>query len=237
MQNKKWLVVNPDDEFDVVLNLFKERVNEIYKREGYKINSMFEIRNLIYLHNSISVSLNQNKDQNVDVLKKIIDLASFATKIQEGSYKENIWCGCSEIVLKLLYAQGLAWFYKKDYDQGLVVLNFLDELSVFIDLNSDQNIGIYVSIIKLRADILYKLNKFNECVEDYLVVLEIYDRLKHLKNENRAAVLYNLGMAFLYLKNLEKGKRLLEDSKEMYSIVNASVEKIDKIRFIINLLK
>jgi len=235
MQNKKWLEVLPGDEFDIVLNLFKDKVNDIYKKEGFKITNMYEVRHLIYIYNSISVALNQNKDQNIEILKKIIDLASFSSKIQEGSYKVNIWCGFPSIVLKLLYAQGLAWFYKKDYGQGLIVLNSLDELSKYIDLNSELNILDYVNIIKLRADVLYKLEKFKECIEDYLVVIGIYDKIKQIKSENRAAVLYNLGMAFLYLKNTEKSKKYLEEAKDMYSVVKASVDKLDRIRLIISL--
>ena len=72
-------------------------------------------------------------------------------------------------------------------------------------------------------------------MEEYLVVIGRYDKIKQIKSENRAAVLYNLGMAFLYLKNTEKSKKYLEEAKDMYSVVKASVDKLDRIRLIISL--
>jgi len=237
MQYKKWLKVNPNDEFDKILTYFKEKVNEIYNREGYKVTSMFEVRNVIFIYNSICVALNQNRDSNIEVLKKIIDLGIYASKIQEGNFKENIWCGCSDLVLKLLLAQALAWFYKKDYDQVMRVMNILDDISTYINLDTDNNLVNYVRIIKLRADSLYKLGVYNESLTEYSVVIAMYDRLQEYKSENRAAVLYNIGMCFLRLSNVDKGRTFLEESKNMYSSVQASVDKLERIDLVLNLLK
>jgi hypothetical protein len=88
-----------------------------------------------------------------------------------------------------------------------------------LDLSSGSLGKYYASFIKLKADLLFKLEDYAHACTIYTKVLQIYDELNN-HTHTRALVLFCLGVSYLYAKEFNLSKENLKLSYNKYEVLN-----------------
>jgi len=231
------------DDSDFVLNKFKEVSKFLYSNPDYTIKTIGEVKNLVIIYNYIYFAITSNSinlsQVSLDILDHLINVIKIAYKMQgndENTY--NIWRSNPDLVLKMLYVHGLLLFYKNEYIEALDVLKQIDEISKVINLDTDYNLVNNVKIIKLRADILFKLKNYSECINEYRIVLTIYDSKLNLSNsEKKATVLCNLAQALVFQSCFDSAREYLLIAETLLNRNSGENKiKLDKVKVMLQIL-
>ena len=243
MQSRGTYNSNQDDS-DFVLNKFKEISNMLFSNNEYEIRTIGDVKNLVIVYNYIYFAITSNSinitQVSTEILDHLLNVIKAAWRMQgkdENIY--NIWRSNPDLVLKLLYVHGLILFYKNEFMEALNVLKRIDEISKVIDLDNDYNLLNNVKIIKLRADILFNMKNYGECINEYRIVLTIYENKLNLgSSDKKATVLCNLAQALALSNCFESAKDYLILAETLLNR-NAGDNKIklDRVRVMLQILK
>ncbi len=235
--------MDTQDDSDHVINKFKEISTMIFQNGDNVIKTIGDVKNLVFLYNYmyfaiVSQAINFTQ-VSFDAVNQLLYIAEVAWKIQgrdENIY--NIWRCAPDLILKLLYVHALLFFYKNDLMEALNVLKKVDEVSKIIDIDTDYNIIHNVKLIKLRADILFKLKNYSECINDYRIVLTIYDKKLNLgKSDKRAVILCNLAQALVFQNCFESAKEYLLQAETLFNRNSGDNKlKLEKVRMMLSFL-
>jgi REP element-mobilizing transposase RayT len=143
-----------------------------------------------------------------------------------------------EVLIKIYISYVFTFYFTKEYKKALEVVNEFENLKSKLGLADGNMIKHYVGVIKIKGDILFKMEDFIQAANCYANVIHIYEEtLNHASN--MALVMFNLGVCYVYNKEYQLAKKSLMQSKTKFDLLNSinqgnSYE--DKVKQIGNLL-
>ena len=124
-----------------------------------------------------------------------------------------------EVLTKIYLSYVYSYYFKKDLKKSL---ELIDDFEIFrgkLDLSSKIMIKHYSAILKLKGDILFKMEDYIQACNVYLKLLQIYDEINN-HSQSRALILFNIALAYLYTKEYALGKDCLTQSLNKYETLN-----------------
>ena len=141
-----------------------------------------------------------------------------------------------QLVIQLFYVKVYYFFINRKYADAKATLRSIDSFNQTVNLKSNSEYGI---IMKLKGDIEFKLNNYNEAKKHYESALEYFNNVPH-KLKHRSITLYSLGIIHLFNNDTNTAKSNFNSAlNDLFKLQWESKNKeIDnKINIIRNTLK
>ncbi len=142
-----------------------------------------------------------------------------------------------EVLIKIYFSYIFSFYFSRDFTKALDVLSDFEKLKNELKLEEGNTIKHCADVLKLKADILFKLEDFAGACESYLKVVKKYQEVFN-HSQSMPIVLFNLGLCFLYLKDYAQAKKFLKQSYANYENLNSIHQNIydDKLKQIGSLI-
>lgn len=236
---------------DTLANKFHEKLNSnLNTIQTSKFTQINHITLFFSIYNQISIlTKNVTSDTNIkkqlEYISNIKALAKsliiYINKYLELNYINVLmFAYFKEALIKIYMSYIYTFYFSKDYEGGLSIIQEFEGLKNKLDLCSGGLIKHYSGILKLKGDILFKKNDYIHACNVYSKVLQIYDDVNN-HSHTRALVLFNLGSSYLFAKEYNISKDNLTQSLNKYELLNKIYpaqfnEKISQIGNMINQL-
>ena len=107
-----------------------------------------------------------------------------------------------QLIIQLFYVKVYYFFINRKYTDAKTALRSLDTLNQTVNLKGNSEYGI---IMKLKGDIEFKLNNYNEAMTHYESALEYFNNVPH-KLKHRSIILYSLGIINIFNNNINAAR-------------------------------
>jgi hypothetical protein len=136
-----------------------------------------------------------------------------------------------EVLIKIYFSFIFTFYFCKDYRKALESIAEYEKLKIDLNLEDGSTKKHCADVLKLNADILFKMEDFSGALELYLNVIQKYEEvLNH--SQSMPLVLFNAGLCFFYTKEYGQAKKYLRQSLGKYETLNSINQNLyeDKIK-------
>lgn len=142
-----------------------------------------------------------------------------------------------EVLIKIYISYVFTFYFTKEYKKALDLVNEFENLKSKLGLADGNMIKNYVGVIKMKGDILFKIEEFVQAANCYSNVIHIYEETLNHSN-NMAVVMFNLALCYVFTKDYQMAKKSLMQAKTKFELLNSINQNTheDKIKQISNLL-